>query len=287
MTRTVLPGEPLVAVRNLHVDFPSATGVTQAVRGVSFAIGREKLGIVGESGSGKSVTGRALMRLLPGSARVRADALRFGTTDILHASEAEMRALRGGRIGLILQDPKYSLNPVMTAGAQIAEALRAHTKLGRREAREAALNLLESVKIRDPRRVHDAYPHELSGGMGQRVMIAMMLAPNPELLIADEPTSALDASVQAEILSLIEEQVDSRGMALMLISHDLPLVSRFCDRVAVMYAGQVMEELPAADLHRATHGYTRGLLECLPSLEERRERLPTLRRDPSWLAPRA
>ncbi|MBB5692192.1 ABC transporter ATP-binding protein [Roseomonas pecuniae] len=282
-----MPGEPLVAVRNLHVDFPSATGVTQAVRGVSFAIGREKLGIVGESGSGKSVTGRALMRLLPGSARVRADALRFGTTDILHASEAEMRALRGGRIGLILQDPKYSLNPVMTAGAQIAEALRAHTKLGRREAREAALNLLESVKIRDPRRVHDAYPHELSGGMGQRVMIAMMLAPNPELLIADEPTSALDASVQAEILSLIEEQVDSRGMALMLISHDLPLVSRFCDRVAVMYAGQVMEELPAADLHRATHGYTRGLLECLPSLEERRERLPTLRRDPSWLAPRA
>lgn len=287
MTETVLPGEPLVAVRNLHVDFPSATGVTQAVRGVSFAIGREKLGIVGESGSGKSVTGRALMRLLPGSARVRADALRFGTTDILHASEAEMRALRGGRIGLILQDPKYSLNPVMTAGAQIAEALRAHTKLRRREAREAALNLLESVKIRDPRRVHDAYPHELSGGMGQRVMIAMMLAPNPELLIADEPTSALDASVQAEILSLIEEQVDSRGMALMLISHDLPLVSRFCDRVAVMYAGQVMEELPAADLHRATHGYTRGLLECLPSLEEQRERLPTLRRDPSWLAPRA
>ncbi|MFC7736118.1 ABC transporter ATP-binding protein [Roseomonas sp. GCM10028921] len=287
MTEAVLPGEPLVAVRNLHIDFPSATGVTQAVRGVSFAIGREKLGIVGESGSGKSVTGRALMRLLPGSAKVRADALRFGTTDILHASEAEMRALRGGRIGLILQDPKYSLNPVMTAGAQIAEALRAHTKLGRREAREAALNLLESVKIRDPRRVHDAYPHELSGGMGQRVMIAMMLAPNPDLLIADEPTSALDASVQAEILSLIEEQVDSRGMALMLISHDLPLVSRFCDRVAVMYAGQVMEELPAADLHRARHGYTRGLLECLPSLEERRDRLPTLRRDPSWLAPRA
>ena len=282
-----LSGEPLVAVRNLHVDFPSATGVTQAVRGVSFAIGREKLGIVGESGSGKSVTGRALMRLLPGSAKVRADVLRFGTTDILHAPESEMRTLRGGRIGLILQDPKYSLNPVMTAGAQIAEALRAHTKIGRREARDAALALLESVKIRDPRRVADAYPHELSGGMGQRVMIAMMLAPNPELLIADEPTSALDASVQAEILSLIEEQVDSRGMALMLISHDLPLVSRFCDRVAVMYAGQVMEELPAADLHRATHGYTRGLLECLPSLEERRERLPTLRRDPSWLAPRA
>ncbi|TPG58165.1 ABC transporter ATP-binding protein [Roseomonas nepalensis] len=287
MSAPNLPGEPLVAVRNLHVDFPSATGVTQAVRGVSFAIGREKLGIVGESGSGKSVTGRALMGLLPGSATVRADVLRFGTTDILHASEREMRTLRGGRIGLILQDPKYSLNPVMTAGAQIAEALRAHSRLGRREARDAALAALEAVQIRDPRRVADAYPHELSGGMGQRVMIAMMLAPNPELLIADEPTSALDASVQAEILRLIEELVDRRGMALMLISHDLPLVSRFCDRVAVLYAGQVMEELPAADLHRATHAYTRGLLECLPSLDHKRERLATLRRDPSWLAPHA
>jgi peptide/nickel transport system ATP-binding protein len=277
---------PLVEVKNLRVDFPSATGVTHAVRGVSFSLGREKLGIVGESGSGKSVTGRALMRLLPASAKVQADALRFGETDILRASERQMRALRGGRIGLILQDPKYSLNPVMTAGAQIAEALRAHSRFGTREAREAALNLLESVQIRDPRRVHDAYPHELSGGMGQRVMIAMMLAPNPELLIADEPTSALDASVQAEILRLIEELVDSRGMALMLISHDLPLVSHFCDRVAVMYAGQVMEELPAADLHKATHGYTRGLLECLPSLTEKRPRLPTLARDPAWLAPR-
>jgi peptide/nickel transport system ATP-binding protein len=277
---------PLVEVKNLRVDFSSATGVTHAVRGVSFSLGKEKLGIVGESGSGKSVTGRALMRLLPASAKVRADALRFGETDILHASERQMRALRGGRIGLILQDPKYSLNPVMTAGAQIAEALRAHSRIGAKEAREATLNLLESVQIRDPRRVHDAYPHELSGGMGQRVMIAMMLAPNPELLIADEPTSALDASVQAEILRLIEELVDSRGMALMLISHDLPLVSHFCDRVAVMYAGQVMEELPAADLHKATHGYTRGLLECIPSLTEKRPRLPTLARDPAWLAPR-
>jgi peptide/nickel transport system ATP-binding protein len=277
---------PLVEVKNLRVDFSSATGVTHAVRSVSFSLGKEKLGIVGESGSGKSVTGRALMRLLPASAKVRADALRFGETDILHASERQMRALRGGRIGLILQDPKYSLNPVMTAGAQIAEALRAHSRIGAKEAREATLNLLESVQIRDPRRVHDAYPHELSGGMGQRVMIAMMLAPNPELLIADEPTSALDASVQAEILRLIEELVDSRGMALMLISHDLPLVSHFCDRVAVMYAGQVMEELPAADLHKATHGYTRGLLECLPSLTEKRPRLHTLARDPAWLAPR-
>lgn len=277
---------PLVEVRNLRVDFPSAAGVTHAVRGASFTLGREKLGIVGESGSGKSVTGRALMRLLPPSARVAADVLRFDATDILTAPDRAMRSLRGRRIGLILQDPKFSLNPVMTAGDQIAESLRAHTPLGRREARDKALSLLEDVLIRDPRRVMDAYPHELSGGMGQRVMIAMTLAPEPDLLIADEPTSALDATVQAEILRLVEALVDRRGMALMLISHDLPLVSRFCDRVAVMYAGQVMEELPAADLHRATHGYTRGLLGCLPMLSERRERLPTLRRDPAWLAPR-
>ena len=277
---------PLVEIRNLRVDFPSESGTTRAVRGVSFTLGREKLGIVGESGSGKSVTGRALMRLLPSSAQVTADTLRFDGTDILTAPDRAMRSLRGRRIGLILQDPKFSLNPVMTAGDQIAESLRAHRRMGRREARDKALSLLEDVLIRDPRRVLDAYPHELSGGMGQRVMIAMTLAPEPDLLIADEPTSALDATVQAEILRLIEALVDRRGMALMLISHDLPLVSRFCDRVAVMYAGQVMEELPAADLHRATHAYTRGLLECLPSLDHKRERLATLKRDPAWLAPR-
>jgi len=278
---------PLVEIRDLRVDFPTPSGFNPAVRGISFTLGREKLGIVGESGSGKSVTGRALMRLLPPAARVRAGTLRFDGTDVLAASERRMRGLRGGRIGLIMQDPKYSLNPVMTVGQQIAEAWLAHQKGGRREAREAALTLLEQVKIRDPRRVLDSYPHEVSGGMGQRVMIAMMLAPNPDLLIADEPTSALDASVQAEILKLIEDLVSERGMGLMLISHDLPLVARFCDRVVVMYAGQVMEELPARDLHRAEHAYTRGLLECMPSLERKRARLPTLNRDPSWLEPRA
>jgi len=275
---------PLVAISDLRVDFPSPGGWQPAVRGVSVSLGREKLGIVGESGSGKSVTGRALMRLLPGTARVRADTLRFADIDILRAPEHRMRDLRGGRIGLILQDPKYSLNPVMTAGRQIAEALRAHQPIGAREARDAALDLLEQVKIREPKRVADAYPHQLSGGMGQRVMIAMMLAPGPDLLIADEPTSALDASVQAEILRLIDDLVSERGMALMLISHDLPLVSRFCDRVAVMYAGRVLEELAARDLHAATHPYTRGLLDCLPALGRRRMRLPTLSRDPAWLA---
>ena len=279
--------EPLVEIRNLQVAFASATGVTPAVRGLSLTIGREKLGIVGESGSGKSVPGRALMRLLPSSADVRADVLRFDTTDILHAPERELRRIRGGRIGLILQDPKYSLNPVMTIGRQIGEALRQHKRVGRGEARDRSLALLESVRIRDPRRVLDSYPHEVSGGMGQRVMIAMMLAPEPDLLIADEPTSALDASVQADILRLIGDLVDSRGMALMLISHDLPLVSHFCDRILVMYSGQVMEELKASELHRAEHPYTRGLLACLPSLARPRERLQTLTRDPAWLTQQA
>ena len=279
--------EPLVEIRNLRVAFASATGVTPAVRGLSLTLGREKLGIGGESGSGKSVTGRALMRLLPGSADVQADALRFGRTDILKAPEREMRRLRGGRIGLILQDPKYSLNPVITIGRQITEALRQHKRVGRGEARDRALALLESVRIRDPKRVLESYPHEVSGGMGQRVMIAMMLAPEPDMLIADEPTSALDSSVQAEILRLIGDLVDSRGMALMLISHDLPLVSHFCDRILVMYAGQVMEELKASELHKAEHPYTRGLLACLPSLARPRGRLPVLTRDPVWLEPQA
>jgi peptide/nickel transport system ATP-binding protein len=274
----------LVEIANLRISFPTQTGVSEAVRGVSLTLGREKLGIVGESGSGKSLTARAILRLLPRTARVSADRLSFDGIDVLAAPEQAMRRIRGRRAGLILQDPKYSLNPVMTVGAQIAEAWRLHKRGGRREGREAALALLDQVRIRDPRRVAGLYPHELSGGMGQRVMIAMMLAPDPELLIADEPTSALDATVQAEILRLLEDLVSRRGMGLILISHDLPLVSHFCDRVAVMYAGRVVEELKAGDLARARHGCTRGLLECLPSLVHPSPRLPVLRRDPSWLA---
>ncbi|NGM18383.1 ABC transporter ATP-binding protein [Roseomonas stagni] len=274
---------PLVEIADLRVDFPGPNGFVPAVRGVSLTMGREKLGIVGESGSGKSVTGRALMRLLPPQARV-AGSLRFDGIDIAAATPRAMRKLRGARIGLVLQDPKFSLNPVMTAGAQIAEAWATHQRGSARDARDAAMRLLEQVLIRDPRRVFDAYPHELSGGMGQRVMIAMMLAPEPDLLIADEPTSALDATVQAEILRLIDRLVSDRGMGLMLISHDLPLVFRFCDRVAVMYAGRVVEEVAAKDLHAATHPYTRGLLDCMPRLDAPRARLPVLTRDPAWLA---
>ncbi len=274
----------LVEIEKLTVSFPTAHGVSQAVRGVSLKLGTEKLGIVGESGSGKSLTARSVLRLLPRNARIAADKLTFDGIDVLRANETTMRAIRGKRAGLILQDPKYSLNPVMTAGQQIAEAWRAHRKGSHRAAMAAAVDLLAQVQIRDPARVAGAYPHELSGGMGQRVMIAMMLAPDPELLIADEPTSALDATVQAEILRLLEDLVSRRGMALVLISHDLPLVSHFCDRVVVMYAGHVVEELRAADLARAKHPYTRGLLDCLPALTHPKSRLPVLVRDPAWLA---
>jgi len=274
----------LVDIQNLTIAFPTAHGLSQAVRGVSLSLGAEKLGIVGESGSGKSLTARALLRLLPPAARVTADRLRFDEIDILKASERDMRRIRGRRAGLILQDPKYALNPIMTAGQQIAEAWANHRRASRSEAREAAIDLLAQVQIRDPRRVAGLYPHEVSGGMGQRVMIAMMLAPDPELLIADEPTSALDATVQAEILRLMEDLVSRRGMGLILISHDLPLVSHFCDRVMVMYAGQVMETLQAGELAKATHPYTRGLLDCLPSLATPKTRLPVMTRDPAWMS---
>ncbi len=272
-----------VDIQNLCIAFPSATGISHAVRNVSLSIGNEKLGIVGESGSGKSLTARSILRLLPRSARLSADRLAFDGIDVLKASESAMRGIRGKRAGLILQDPKYSLNPVMTAGAQIAEAWRMHRKGGAREARDGAMDLLDQVRINDPARVFAAYPHELSGGMGQRVMIAMMLAPDPELLIADEPTSALDATVQAEILRLLDDLVSRRGMALILISHDLPLVSHFCDRVAVMYAGRIVEQLGAGELARARHPYTTGLLECLPALSHPRPRLAVMKRDPEWL----
>ncbi|MGK3136181.1 ABC transporter ATP-binding protein [Pantoea sp. CTOTU46764] len=272
----------LVEIENLRVAFRSRSETVEAVRGVSFSVGREKFAIVGESGSGKSLTARSLMQLLPGNAEVSADVLRFDGIDLRGASEKVLRKIRGKRVGFILQDPKYSLNPVMTIGQQIAEAWREHKGGSHKAAMQAAIELLEQVKIRDPAAVAKRYPHEVSGGMGQRVMIAMMLAPDPELLIADEPTSALDATVQAEILKLIDELVSARGMGLILISHDLPLVSHFCDRVAVMYAGRIVELLDAGQLQQAQHPYTRGLLACLPSLRHPRARLPVLQRDAAW-----
>ncbi|MDH4438913.1 MAG: ABC transporter ATP-binding protein [Rhizobium sp.] len=272
----------LLTVENLRVSFPTRTGLVEAVRGVSFTLGRERLGIVGESGSGKSQTGRAIMGLTPAQARISADRLQFGDTDLLTASPARRRSLRGKQLAMILQDPKYSLNPVMSVGRQIMETLRTHEKLSSSEARKRALAMLEAVQIRNPERVFDLYPHEVSGGMGQRVMIAMMLICGPELLIADEPTSALDVTVQLEVLAILDALVRDRGMGLIFISHDLRLVSSFCDRVLVMYAGRVVEEIEATRLHEAQHPYTRGLLECLPQIAADRHPLPVLSRQAEW-----
>jgi peptide/nickel transport system ATP-binding protein len=276
---------PLLTVRNLRVVYPGDQGETVAVRDVSFALGRERLGIVGESGSGKSTTGRAIMGLVARPGRVTADELRLGELDLRRLGQRGFRRIRGSHVAMILQDPKFALNPVMTVGEQIAEAHRAHHGGGDRAAREAALAMLASVHIDDPRRVYDLYPHEVSGGMGQRAMIAMMLIGGPELLIADEPTSALDVTVQAQVLAVLDEQVRRRGMGLILISHNLHLVARFCDRVLVMYAGRVLEEIAARRLAEARHPYTRGLLAALPELRRRRPELPQLRRDPAWLDP--
>ncbi|MCJ8507284.1 ABC transporter ATP-binding protein [Rhizobium lemnae] len=273
---------PLLTVENLRVSFPTRTGEVNAVRGVSFTLGRERLGIVGESGSGKSQTGRAIMGLTPGHAKITADRLNFDGVDLLSASKRQRRDMRGKRMAMILQDPKYSLNPVMPIGKQIIETLRTHESVSGRQARDRALAMLEAVQIRDPERVFDLYPHEVSGGMGQRIMIAMMLVCGPELLIADEPTSALDVTVQLEVLGILDKLVAERGMGLIFVSHDLRLVSSFCDRVLVMYAGRVVEELPSANLAAAQHPYTRGLLNCLPTIGSHRHPLPVLERQAEW-----
>ncbi len=272
----------LLTVENLRVTFPTRRGPSEVVRGVTFTLGRERLGIVGESGSGKSQTGRAILGLTPPPGMIAADRLSFDGINLLNASRAEMRSLRGGRMSMVMQDPKFSLNPVMTIGSQIMEALKFHGHSSRSEKKARAIAMLEAVQIRDPERVFRAYPHELSGGMGQRAMIAMMLVTEPDLLIADEPTSALDVTVQIEVLRILDRLVADRGMGLIFISHDMRLVSSFCDRVLVMYAGRVVEELKASELSRAKHPYTQGLLNCLPKLDNDVRPLPTLNRDGAW-----
>ncbi len=272
---------PLLELENLRVSFPTPKGRVEVVKGLSFTLGRERLGIVGESGSGKSMTGRAILRLVRRPGQQDADKMTFDGIDLRRLSERRMRDLRGARISMIMQDPKFSLNPVMTIGEQIAEALQTHERLARRDVQARVLQMLEAVRINDPQRVMALYPHEVSGGMGQRIMIAMMLIPRPDLLIADEPTSALDVSVQAQVLDLIDELVRDKGMGLILISHDLNLVARYCDRILVMHAGQVVESCAASELHNATHPYTRGLLAAVPRMEETREELPVLDRS-AW-----
>ncbi len=273
---------PLLTVEDLRVTFPTRQGPSEVVRGVSFTLGRERLGIVGESGSGKSQTGRAILGLTPPPGRATAKVLDFDGIDLRAASPATWRKLRGARMSMVMQDPKFSLNPVMTIGRQLMEALKFGAGETRAEARARALAMLEAVQIRDPERVFRAWPHELSGGMGQRAMIAMMLVTEPDLLIADEPTSALDVTVQVEVLRILDRLVAERGMGLIFISHDLRLVSSFCDRVLVMYAGRVVEELKASELTRAQHPYTRGLMNCLPRIEGGVRPLPVLERDAAW-----
>jgi peptide/nickel transport system ATP-binding protein len=274
---------PLLEIENLRVSFPTHKGVIDVVRGVSFTLGRERLGIVGESGSGKSMTGRAILKLIRAPGTISADTFRFDGIDLLGQSEKAMRRIRGARISMVMQDPKFSLNPVMTVGEQIAEALQTHQRLPRRETRQRVLTMLEAVRIDDPERVASLYPHEISGGMGQRVMIAMMLIPEPDLLIADEPTSALDVSVQAQVLDIIDEQVKRKGMGLIFISHDLNLVSSYCDRILVMNTGKIVEECKAGELRNAVHPYTRGLIAAIPRLDETRDELPVLDRS-AWVA---
>lgn len=272
----------LLTVNNLNVSFPTRNGIFEAVRGISFSLRKERLGIVGESGSGKSMTGRAILRLIRKPGIVTADRIDLAGTDLLSLSTREMRHVRGNRISMVMQDPKFSLNPVMKVGDQIMEAYQLHRRATRAEVRQKALEMLEAVSIRDPERVFNAYPHEMSGGMGQRIMIAMMLIPNPDILIADEPTSALDVSVQTQVLGIIDRLVQERGMGLIFISHDLNLVSSFCDRVLIMYAGRIVETCAADRLHEARHPYSRGLLRSLPRLDAPRDRLDVLKRDPAW-----
>jgi peptide/nickel transport system ATP-binding protein len=264
-------------VRDLRVSFPAADGRRlHPVDGVSFGLARgETLALVGESGCGKSLTSLALLRLIPAPGRIDpGSAIRLGDTDVLALEGEALRQIRGRRIGMIFQDPMTSLNPVFTAGDQIAEGVRAHFRISRADARERARALLQEVGIPDPAARLDSYPHQLSGGMRQRVMIAIALAAEPEILVADEPTTALDVTVQAQILEVLDQLRRSRGMAVLLITHDLGIVAGRADRVAVMYAGQIVEEATTADLFaRPSHPYTQGLFASVPRITGPLQRL--------------
>ncbi len=275
---------PLLEVRDLAVAFPGEGATTWAVRGVSFDLGRERLGIVGESGSGKSTTGRAILGLVPRPGIVSAARLAFDGRDLRGLSPRQWSRYRGRRIAMVTQDPKFSLNPVMTVEAQVGEAYRLHHRAGAAEARRRSRDMLEAVSIRDPDAVLRLYPHQLSGGMGQRVMIAAMLIAEPDLLIADEAISALDVTVGNEVLGILDRLVAERGMGLIFISHNLTAVASFCDRVLVMYGGRVLEDCAASALKAARHPYTRALLAAAPDIDRPRPTLSTVVRDPAWLA---
>jgi oligopeptide/dipeptide ABC transporter ATP-binding protein len=271
----------ILEVRDLSTRFFTRAGVVRAVEHVSFSVARgSTLALVGESGSGKSVTSLSLMRLVPPPGEIVSGEILFDGRDLLKLSAAEMRALRGRRIAMIFQDPMTSLNPVYTVGDQIAEVLRAHEGLARKQAWARAVELMDRVLIPDAARRADDYPHQLSGGMRQRVMIAMALACSPRLLIADEPTTALDVTIQAEILELLRRLKSDFDLSMLLITHDLGVVAETATSVAVMYAGRIVEQAPVADLFSSPrHPYTEGLLRSVPTLfdgADRRRRLETI-----------
>ena len=260
----------LLEVRDLQTQFQTRAGLVRAVDGVSFYVDRgELLGIVGESGCGKSITALSIMRLIAPPGKIVNGEILFEEKNLLALSDEQMRAIRGDDIAMIFQDPMTSLNPVFTVGEQIAEALRLHRKLPRKAARAATIEAMKEVAIPDPARRVDDYPHQLSGGMRQRVMIAMALACDPKLLIADEPTTALDVTIQAQILELLNELRRTRELGVALITHDLGVVAEVADRVAVMYTGRIVEESPVNELFaRPKHPYTEGLLRSVPKLTE-------------------
>jgi len=271
-------GDRLLEVKGLRTSFHTSDGIVRAVTGVDFHVNRgEVMGLVGESGCGKSVTSLSIMRLIVPPGRIEDGEVLFDGEDLLRYPEKRMRELRGERISMIFQQPTSSLNPVYDVGFQLGEVLELHRGLSRRGARARALELLQMVGIPDPRRRLNAFPHELSGGMAQRVMIAMALACEPELLIADEPTTALDVTIQAQILDLMRALQQETNTAMILITHDLGVVAEMCDRVAVMYAGEIVEQTDVATLFEdPKHPYTQGLISSVPLLGQERESLTTI-----------
>ncbi len=269
---------PLLEIRDLRVSFITARGELRAVDGVSFAIEEgETFGLVGESGCGKTVTALSILRLLPPNGRVVSGEIRFAGRNLLALPEAELRAVRGDQIAMVFQEPMTSLNPVFTVGYQIAEVVRVHRGMSKAAARAHAIEMMKLVEIPEPEQRVDAYPHQLSGGMRQRVMIAMALACQPRLLIADEPTTALDVTIQAQILDLLDHLQQRLGMAILFVTHDLGIVAERARRVAVMYAGRVVETAPVRELFsRPLHPYTRGLMRSIPRLGQKGQRLEAI-----------
>ncbi len=278
----------LLQVENLHTTFDIHVGSVQAVRGISLSVDEgESVGIVGESGCGKSVSMMSIMRLLPKHARVTADKLVFGGLDLLSASDATLRSIEGDRIGIVFQDPMTSLNPLFTVEKQLIEPMRIHRRMGKAEARENALRILKTVDMPDPESRLKQYPHELSGGMRQRVMIAMAIALEPQLVIADEPTTALDVTIQAQILDLLRDLKSRLNSSIILITHDLGVIAGMCERVIVMYAGKILEEGSVRELfYEPKHPYTWGLLRSRPAPNgEKRKLIPIPGTPPDLIAP--